>query len=479
MLFNSLEFAIFLPIAFAVYWLCPGRFRWVVLVLASCWFYMSRNPVYVVLLLFATAVSFAAGILMERTASPKRRRAVLLCALVLCLSVLFVFKYFNFFSTSISEVFTFFGMPLNPVVLNVLLPIGISFYTFQTLGYVIDVYKDKCPAEHHFGKYAAFTMFFPQIMAGPIGRAESLLPQIKMFRNFDRAKATYGLKQMAWGYFKKIAIADTIALYISKVFDRPHDFSGFSLVLAAVLFTVQIYCDFSGYSDIAIGCAKLMGIDLMKNFSCPYFSQSVREFWSRWHISLSTWFRDYVYIPLGGNRRGRIRTCINLLITFLISGLWHGANWTFVFWGFIHGLAQILENILVPAKKRTSTGIVRALRIICVFIFCSIAWVFFAANSIGDAFYMIGHMFDGASSPVGYLQSGFISIGLAKLPFAFLAVSVAALAAFDWYSLKTDVITAISSKKTAVRWLVYIILTVWTIFHLPASNSTEFIYFQF
>ncbi|MCR5590984.1 MAG: MBOAT family protein [Lachnospiraceae bacterium] len=479
MLFNSLQFAIFLPIVFALYWMLPDRFRWILLLAASYWFYMSWNPAYVVLILFATAVSFASGIVMERSSSAKVRKTAMAAACIACLGVLFFFKYFNFVSRSAADALSAFGIPVEPFLLNVLLPVGISFYTFQTLSYVIDVYNGKCGAEHHFGKYAAFVSFFPQLVAGPIERTGNLLPQIKEEHRFDYSLASYGLKQMAWGYFKKIVIADSISVYIGKVFERPHDFAGFSLVLAAVLFTVQIYCDFSGYSDIAIGTAKLMGIKLMTNFNCPYFSQSIREFWSRWHISLSTWFRDYVYIPLGGNRKGKLRTSINLMITFLVSGLWHGADWSFVFWGGLHGLAQIIENRLIPSDKRESKGFVRLLRIAAVFVFSTFAWVFFASHSIADAFYIIAHMFDGAASPVSYVQSGFISVGLSKLHLLFLMLSLAVLTVYDSFSLKCDVIAVISSRKTAVRWFVYALLALWIVFHFPASNSTEFIYFQF
>lgn len=479
MLFNSLSFAIFLPIVFAVYWGLPHKYRWFLLLVASYWFYMSWNPKYVVLILFTTVVSYVAGISLEKQANIRKKKMILAIACVASLGVLFFFKYFNFVSKSVAGVISYFGMPIEPIVLNFLLPVGISFYTFQTLSYVIDVYRGNA-AEHHFGKYATFVSFFPQLVAGPIERTVNLLPQLKDEHKFDYSLASYGLKQMAWGFFKKIVIADTISQYVGKVFDKPHGYQGFAFVIVAILFTIQIYCDFSGYSDIAIGTAKLMGIKLMTNFNSPYFSQSLREFWCRWHISLSTWFRDYVYIPLGGNRVGKLRKAFNLLATFLVSGLWHGANWTFVIWGGIHGIAQVIENIVFPKSKSTDyKGVAWLIRVLIVFCFCSFAWIFFAANTVSDAGYIITHMLDGVSSPSAYLHGGFSSIGLGKRQLLFLIPSLIGLIIYDYKSLKEDVIAAISNKKTTVRWIVYIFFLLWMIFNIPTTNATEFIYFQF
>ena len=351
MLFNSFAFAVFLPIVFILYWVLPHKARWILILAASYYFYMSWNAKYIFLILFTTIISYVAAILLEKTENLRTKKGILVGTAVICLGVLFFFKYFNFVSESVTAVFRLFAIQMNPVLLNLLLPVGISFYTFQTLSYVIDVYKGDVKVEHHFGYYATFISFFPQLVAGPIERTNNLLPQIKTEHKFNYDQATYGLKLMVWGYFKKIVIADTLSQFVSKVYDAPQGFSGFALILATVFFTLQIYCDFSGYSDIAIGTAKLLGINLMTNFKSPYFSQSIKEFWSRWHISLSTWFRDYVYIPLGGSRVGKIRHAVNLLITFLISGLWHGANWTFVIWGGIHGLGQMIESSVVANNK--------------------------------------------------------------------------------------------------------------------------------
>lgn len=480
MLFNSLSFAIFLPVVFAIYWLLPAKYRWILLLIASYWFYMSWNPQYVLLILFTTAVSFVAGISIERQHTKTKKRITLALACLSSIGVLFLFKYFNFINESIANTLSFFNIPFEPIILNLLLPVGISFYTFQTLSYVIDVYNGQIIAEHHFGKYATFVSFFPQLVAGPIERTDNLLPQIKEEHKFSYASASYGLKQMAWGFFKKIVIADTVSKYTCRAFDYPRSYQGFALVLATAMFTIQIYCDFSGYSDIAIGTAKLFGINLMTNFKSPYFSQSIREFWSRWHVSLSTWFRDYVYIPLGGNRVSKLRNAMNLLVTFLISGLWHGANWTFVIWGGLHGMAQIIENLVMPKKKEPCReGAVWLIRVALVFCFCSFAWLFFAASTITDATYIIGHMLSGAHHPVDYFCKGFYSLGLETRVILPLMFSVVILFIYDYQSLKLDVIWVISNQKTTLRWVFYVVFLLWMIFNIPTTNATEFIYFQF
>lgn len=307
MLFNTFAFAIFLPLVFILYWGLPHKYRWTLILVSSYYFYMSWNAKYVVLILFTSVVSYTSARLIEMEESKRKKKNILIVTSVLCLGVLFFFKYFNFFSESITSLLGVSAIHLSPITIKLLLPVGISFYTFQTLSYVIDVYRGDVPAERHFGYYAAFISFFPQLVAGPIERTSNLLLQIKAKHQFDYDQATYGLKLIAWGFFKKIVLADALSKYVSTVYDTRQNFSGFALVLATLFFTLQIYCDFSGYSDIAIGTAKLLGINLMINFKNPYFSQSIKEFWSRWHISLSTWFRDYIYIALGGNRVGKVK----------------------------------------------------------------------------------------------------------------------------------------------------------------------------
>ena len=463
MLFNSVSFLIFFPIVFALYWLIPHKFRWGLLFVASYWFYMSWNPKYVVLILFTTLVSFVAAILIERQDNQKKKRVVLAISSVTCLVVL-----------------SFFTLETEPYLLNILLPVGISFYTFQTMSYVIDVYRGKVSAEHHFGIYATFISFFPQLVAGPIERTDNLLPQIKSQKTFSYSSASYGLKLMAWGYFKKLIVADTISKYVAPVFENPQSFGGGALLISILLFTFQIYCDFSGYSDIAIGVSKILGINLMTNFKSPYFSQNIREFWSRWHISLSTWFRDYLYIPLGGNRVSSLRNSFNLLVTFLVSGLWHGANWNFVVWGGLHGFAQVIEKRLTNGKKSRSGSLVWILKVLVVFCFCVFTWIFFTTQSMQDAVYIITHMFDGMlQNPMVYFAQGCSGIGLGKLPFVFLAGSIVILFVYDYVSLHHDVIEVISDLKIYIRWAIYVVFILWVIINLPAVVATEFIYFQF
>ena len=408
-------------------------------------------------------------------------KITLILTLTACLGILFVFKYFNFFSESFVNFAKIFSIQLHPVTLKLLLPVGISFYTFQTLSYVIDVYKGNVKAEKHFGIYATFISFFPQLVAGPIERTNNLLPQIKAKHEFNYDQATYGLKLMAWGFFKKLVIADNLAIYSDKVFNNVYDFKGFALILAAFFFTIQIYCDFSGYSDIARGTAKLFGIELMENFKCPYFSSSIREFWSRWHISLSTWFRDYVYIPLGGNRVGKFRHYFNLMITFMISGLWHGANWTFVIWGGLHGLAQIFENVFTRKPKNYQPhGLERVLKVLMTFTFCMFAWVFFRAQNLNEAIYVFGNMFRGFSMHLEYLHKGFVDINMDKVYFASVFILLSFLLMYEFYQLANkDIINSISTQKKIIRWSVYVVLGLMVILLSPKDIIKVFVYFQF
>ena len=477
MLFNSWQFGLFFPIVFAVYWGLPEKFRWAVILISSYYFYMSWNVKYVILILFTTIISYLAALLIERyRENDSVKKFILAFTLIACLGVLFIFKYYNFVLESFASFMSLFAIKLHPTTLNLLLPVGISFYTFQTLGYVIDVYRGETKPEKNLGIYAAFISFFPQLVAGPIERTNNLLPQIKAKHVFNYDQAAYGIKLMTWGFFKKLAIADVLAQYVDKTYINLTGATSFDLCLAIFFFAIQIYCDFSGYSDIARGCAKMMGINLMENFKSPYFSASIKEFWSRWHISLSTWFRDYVYIPLGGNRVNKFRHCINLLITFIISGLWHGANWTFVIWGFIHGLAQVIENFLTRPKNLS--GIKWLVRVIITFIFVSLAWVFFRAENFNDAIYIFTHMFNGILEPAKFFIT---NTGPTRREFRVIVILVIILAVYDFFSLKFDVINKISSFKLFTRWAVYDLLVVFAFFAYTffAVNNVSFIYFQF
>ena len=483
MLFNSWQFGIFLPVVFALYWFLPNRFRWPVLLVSSYYFYMSWNVKYVVLILFTTVISYLAALLLDKFHGREGiKRLILWLTLVACLGVLFVFKYFNFFMESFSFMAGKVGIQLHPITLRLLLPVGISFYTFQTLAYVIDVYRGSIEPERHFGIYATFISFFPQLVAGPIERTRNLLPQIKDEHIFDYDLAMYGMREILWGFFKKIAVADVLAIYVDTAYKNLHHCTTFDLITVIFFFTVQIYCDFSGYSDIARGTAKLFGIKLMQNFNSPYFAVSIRDFWSRWHISLSTWFRDYVYIPLGGNRVSAFRHNLNLLTTFIVSGLWHGANWTFVFWGAIHGVAQVVEKIFSVRNRKDDNHNHSALYTVMqsfiywllVFVFCNLTWVFFRATNFSDAVYVLNNAFLGIS---GLRLTS--HIGLSKLKLLFCFVNIGIIALFDFFSLKVDVLS-LAEKHTVIAVIAsYALLGLIFIALLFGNGANQFVYFQF
>ena len=469
MLFNSLSFAVFLPIVCLLFWLVPQRKRWIVLLLSSYYFYMSWNVKYVVLILFTTVVSYVTAILIEKAEKKKAKLILALAAVVASLSVLFVFKYFNFAVATLVRVCNMISIPLQPFTLQLMLPVGISFYTFQTLSYVLDVYYGKVAAEKHFGKYATFISFFPQLVAGPIERTDHLLTQINQKEyKFRYDNESYGLKLMAWGFFKKLVIADNLAVYVDQIFEDVHYYHGFCMVLAILFFTLQIYCDFSGYSDIAIGCARLFDVELMTNFKSPYFSNSIREFWTRWHISLSTWFRDYVYIPLGGNRVSKFRNCVNVMVTFLVSGLWHGAAFTYVIWGGIHGLLQIMERFFLGKKKMPK---------LIVFLLVAFAWTFFRAQSLSDAVYVLMHMFDGIGQ-AGYLSSVMDIFDLNVFGIVCLLIPIVLLFVYDYVALKVDPIVIISKQKPVIRWVIYYVFVLFILL-FASFSAQEFVYFQF
>ena len=472
MLFNSWQFALFFPIVFALYWGLPHKFRVWLLLIASYYFYMSWKAKYVVLILFTTLVSYFAALLLERADSQRTKRVILTGTLVACLGVLFVFKYFNFFAGAVADFLNMFAIKLHPTTLKLLLPVGISFYTFQTLSYVIDVYRGTTKPERNLGVYAVFVSYFPQLVAGPIERTNNLLPQIKAVHTFNYSQAVYGIKLMAWGFFKKLAVADVLAVYVDQIFTDLHTYEGSALLVAVFFFTIQIYCDFSGYSDIARGCSKMLGIDLMENFRSPYFSASIHEFWSRWHISLSTWFRDYVYIPLGGNRVSKFRHNVNFMLTFIISGLWHGASWTFVIWGAVHGLAQVIENACM-SRKNELHGFARVVRTAGTFVFVMFAWVFFRADTLSDAAYIFANMFGKFSIHMG------LGLGLKRAAVIFSAIFI--LVVYDFISLKEDAINLLSSGSTLTRRLAYNTLIVITFFMYTtlAVTNAAFVYFQF
>ncbi|MEM6801297.1 MAG: MBOAT family O-acyltransferase [Bacteroidota bacterium] len=476
------------------------QFRWVLLLCASYYFYMAWKPEYILLIIISTVIDYYCGRKMGEIEEKKKRRPYLYISLLSNLGILFSFKYFGFFNDSLEGVITALGGTYHGPTFDLLLPMGISFYTFQTLSYSVDVYHGNLKPEKHFGIFALFVSFFPQLVAGPIERASNLLPQFHKVFSFDAVRVNSGLRLMLWGMFKKVVVADRLAVLVNAVYNDPTEFGGPSLILATIFFAFQIYCDFSGYSDIAIGAARVMGYDLMTNFRTPYFSKSISEFWKRWHISLSTWFRDYVYIPMGGNRVVKWRWYYNLFITFLVSGLWHGANWTYVIWGALHGIYLIASILLAPLRARTNgllglkegSRMMKVLDIALVFVLVCLGWVFFRANTVEDAFYIVSHMGHNFLAELGAyvdtLKLMQISIDLQAASGASLGMkvwelfvagfSIAFICAVEYIVAFEQVKKHFKGLPVWVKWSVYWLL-IYSIIFFRSFNSGEFIYFQF
>lgn len=508
MLFNSFHFLLFFPVVTMLYFLLPHRFRWGLLLAASCYFYMAFIPQYILILFLTITVDYFAGIGLESTQGNKKKW-ILLASILANVGMLGFFKYFNFANENIAAFANFIGWNYPIENLSIILPIGLSFHTFQSLSYTIEVYRGHQKAERHYGYLALYVLFYPQLVAGPIERPQNILHQLHEEHRFEYQRVTDGLKWMAWGMFKKVVIADRMALFVNPIYDSPTGHTGPALVFATLAFAIQIYCDFSGYSDIALGSAQIMGIKLMKNFQRPYFSKSISEFWRRWHISLSTWFRDYVYIPLGGNRAGARRTAINLFITFLLSGLWHGANWTFVIWGALHGMYIILNHWMEPRWTRfRDSGFanrfapaLNGLSLLSTFGLVCFAWIFFRASTLPDAFYITTHLFSGWSDFVrqastlvqegirsgfwGFVGGIFASMkNLTELTRSEITLSVLALFLLLTIEIKQhrgDFLAQFNLKQPVVRFLAYSILIAIILALGTAYTGVEqaFIYFQF
>lgn len=498
-LFNSLHFLVFFLLIFVFYFLIPYRYRWIFLLAASYYFYMSWRAELAILILLCTVVNYYAALLIQKykdaeaagngvVSTKAEQRIVLVFALLFSFGMLFVFKYLAFFTRSINQLFSIIRLPASFRVFDLILPVGISFFTFQTLSYTIDVYKGDMPAEKHFGYVALFISFFPQLVAGPIERATSLLPQFREEHDFSYEDTVTGLRIMLIGYFKKVAVADTIAVYVNSVYNNPQSYTGLPLSIATLLFAFQIYCDFSGYSDIAIGTARILGFRLMTNFRSPYLAHSISAFWRRWHISLSTWFRDYVYIPLGGNRKGLVRQMINLSVTFIVSGLWHGANWTFLAWGTLHAVFSVIQALFTHFAKARGKAIKNGqksrikgfLSIFCTFVLVCFAWVFFRANSIGDAIYILRNIPAGMQFNWNYVRTSFSSMGFNPYTLGLTALVLVLLAVLDMLNVKRPVYEWLGERPLPVRWLLYVSLSVITAMCLLLTAETQsFIYFQF
>lgn len=508
MIFNSWSFAVFFPTVILLFFLLPFRFRWVLLLLASYFFYMAWRVEYVALLMSSTLIDYWCGLKMSQKEEKKDRKPYLYISLASNLGLLFSFKYFDFLVSSTNTLFDFATISAQIPLLHLLLPVGISFYTFQTLSYSIDLYHGKIKAEKHLGIFAVFVSFFPQLVAGPIERASHLLPQFRKKYTFNYKRAKFGLQLMAWGFFKKLVIADRIAIVVNEVYSSPNEFSGLSICIASIFFAFQIYCDFSAYSDIAIGASSIMGYDLMKNFNSPYFSKSISEFWRRWHISLSSWFKDYVYIPLGGNRTLKWKWYYNLFITFLISGVWHGANWTFVIWGALHGfylIAALLfkplsENLYSKLRLPREGFLYKITHASITFFLVVIAWVFFRANTVGDALTLLKRSISSdfvlqvrdllwvfkssLLNPQNINWEYPLKLGNEVLHITFSEFIIAILAILSMetihflqsrYSLREQ----ISKFHWTARWFLYYLLIISIVFFGVFDSQSKFIYFQF
>jgi D-alanyl-lipoteichoic acid acyltransferase DltB (MBOAT superfamily) len=479
MLFNSIDFAIFLPIVFMLYWFVTNKnlkLQNLLIVISSYIFYGWWDWRFLSLILFSTILDYSIGISLSKQVNQNKRKMLLWISILMNLGFLGFFKYYNFFLANFMTAFSFFGTEINANSLNIILPVGISFYTFQTLSYTIDVYKRQLETTKDFIAFSAFVSFFPQLVAGPIERATNLLPQFYTKRYFDYSKTVDGMRQILWGLFKKIVIADNCAQYANIIFNNSSEYSGSTLVLGAIFFTFQIYGDFSGYSDIAIGTSRLFGFNLKQNFAFPYFSRDIAEFWRRWHISLSSWFRDYLYIPLGGSR-GRTKNKIrNVFIIFLVSGFWHGANWTFIIWGALNALYFLpifitnnnRNNLNIVAQGKYLPNLKEFLLMSLTFILTVFAWIFFRAENIGHAISYINNIF----SPTLFESSEIFPLGLLLLILFFLSI--------EWMNRNKQYGLEKFNKQKFKFLDVLLLYTVfWSIVIWNSSKEVEFIYFQF
>lgn len=498
MLFNSIQFLIFLPIVILLYFIVPGRLKNIWLLMASYYFYMSWNAKYAVLILSSTVVTYFTAIIMEKikqssidtTRQILYKKCCLALSFVINLGILGYFKYTNFFLGILQSAFRVIHVNLAIPTFDILLPVGISFYTFQALGYTMDVYRDDIYAEKNFIKYALFVSFFPQLVAGPIERSKNLLKQLSDNHKFSYDNLREGIFIMLWGYFLKIVIADRAAIFVDTVYGDLGTYGGCFVFWAAILFAIQIYCDFYGYSLIAKGSAKILGINLMENFNYPYLRTSIADYWRGWHISLSTWFRDYLYIPLGGNRKGKIRKYINLMIVFLVSGLWHGASFSFVIWGGLHGVYQIIGDALQPVRKKINSvclfdrsSLAHRIVSVCItFLLAAFAFIFFRADNARSAFSAIRSMIT-VYNPWIMVDGSIYTCGLDMKNIKLLIVCVMILLFADICKSKNIVIHEVIIKQNmwvrclVVAFSIAFILTfgIWG----PAYNAASFIYFQF
>jgi len=492
MLFNSFEYILFFPVVVVIFFNLPYPYRRFFLLAASYYFYMCWRVEYAAVLLTITTVDYWAGLRMGACATKAQRRKYAMISIVSNLGLLCTFKYLSFFNETTRHVFTVFGMPYSVPYLDILLPMGISFHTFQTMAYTIDVYRGQQKPEKSFTTFALYVVFFPQLVAGPIERAGHLIPQFYKKHRFIPERVSFGLKLMAWGFFKKIVIADRLALLVNRVYSNPHEFNGIPLILATVFFAFQIYCDFSGYTDIAIGSARVLGIKLRPNFNAPYLAQTIQDFWRRWHMSLTSWFRDYVYFSLGGNRVSVWRWYMNVYVVFLLCGLWHGANWTFVVWGALHGSYYVFSLVTKDLRIKwvAWTGLDRTpvvyplVKMAITFTLVCFAWIFFRANSLSDAWYIVTHFFDLRGT--GHLIHAFgmqnateRMLGMNKASILLSLALIVFMGFSDFLQASgRSLLKVLSAAPAMLRFLAYYAL-LWGTIMMGVFGKSKFIYFQF
>ena len=472
MLFNSIQFLVFFVVVTVLYYALAHRFRWLLLLLASCGFYMAFIPAYLLILLAIIGIDYVAGIQIER-ATGARRKQFLVLSLVANLGTLAFFKYFNFFTENVNALLHSLHLTTHELpYLNIILPIGLSFHTFQALSYTIEVYRGNYPAERHLGIYALYVMFYPQLVAGPIERPQHILPQFHEVKHFDFNQVVIGLQRILWGLFKKVVVGDLLGQYVNSVYNNYPMHTGLALLLATYAFAIQIYCDFSGYSDIAVGSAQVMGFKLMENFRMPYFAKSVTEFWRRWHISLSSWLRDYLYVSLGGSRGGKWLTYRNLMLTMLLGGLWHGASWNFVVWGGLNGLYLSIEKVLGVRVEAPLSWPGRVVRTLLTFHLICLTWVFFRAATFAQAGYIVEHIL---LAPASFLQGLPLEAGT-WVPMAF-AVALLLLVEFGY--LRRHTFERLSPRLGWSRPLAVSLGLTLLIICFGTTFGGQFIYFQF
>lgn len=472
MIFNSLAFVYFFIIVTTLFFTLPHRYRWALLLAASCVFYMYFVPVYILILGFTIVIDYCAGLLIAGS-SGRKRKTWLICSLIANIGVLALFKYFNFLNANLTALLGWAHLQ-NPVpFLHILLPIGLSFHTFQAMSYTIEVYRGNQPPEKHFGIYALYVMFYPQLVAGPIERPQNILHQFHEEKFVDYDRITEGLKIMLWGFVKKLVVADRLALYVNAVYANAESHSGVTLIMATFFFIVQIYCDFSGYSDIAIGAAKVMGYNLMINFKRPFFSKNIQEVWLRWHISLTTWFRDYLYFPLGGSRRGVGIQVRNMLIVFAISGLWHGAGWTFIIWGILNGVVLALEQVFSPVIKFTNRmlGVTKNFfRTVFTLSLFVLMGIFFRSQNLEQASYIF--------KSIIHLKPGRLFLGEPPITFVYYMLALLVLFGAEYIEEYHPSVKLVRNNNTVIRYSGYLAIIVLLII-TGVFSGADFIYFQF